>query len=181
MRERYPGLGTRERLAFDLLLYTGLRRGDVAQLDRQHVGDGIITLRTAKTGQVVTSPIPPRLADSIAATRASDLAFIAMANGWPMVKEAFRQLVSGGLRRGRRERLAARPAQARRDPHDRQRHSPKRPSGGAEAAWPRSTQDAQTGGDSRSSPWRGWPIKTRVGNPIPAPRNRARSAALDHG
>ena len=71
---RWP-IGTRERLAFDLSLYTGLRRGDVAQLGRQHVKDGIITLRTAKTRQVVTLPILPQLAESIAATRTGDLAF----------------------------------------------------------------------------------------------------------
>ena len=85
---RWP-VGTRERLAFDLLLYTGLRRGDVAQLGRQHVKDGVITLRTAKTGQVVTLPILPQLADSIAATKTGDLAFIATAAGRPMVKEGF--------------------------------------------------------------------------------------------
>ena len=85
---RWP-VGTRERLAFDLLLYTGLRRGDVAQLGRQHVKDGIITLRTAKTGQVVTLPILAPLAESIAATRTGDLAFVATAAGRPMVKEHF--------------------------------------------------------------------------------------------
>ncbi len=85
---RWP-VGTRERLAFDLLLFTGLRRGDVARLGRQHVRDGIITLRTEKTGQVVTLPILPQLADSIAATRTGDLAFIATASGRPMVKEGF--------------------------------------------------------------------------------------------
>jgi integrase len=33
---RWP-LGTRERVAFDVLLYTGLRRGDAVRLGRQHV------------------------------------------------------------------------------------------------------------------------------------------------
>ena len=82
-------LGTRERLAFDLLLYTGLRRGDVARLGRQHVKDGLITLRTDKTGQVVILPVLPELEASIAATRTGDLAFIATATGQPMVKEGF--------------------------------------------------------------------------------------------
>lgn len=85
---RWP-IGTRERLAFDLLLYTGLRRGDVARLGRQHVKNGVITLRTEKTGQEVVLPILPPLAASIAATRIGDLAFIATAAGRPMVKEAF--------------------------------------------------------------------------------------------
>ena len=85
---RWP-LGTRERLAFDLLLYTGLRRGDVAQLGPQHVRDGIITLRTAKTGQVVTLPVLPPLAESIAAGPTGALAFVTGEKGRPMVKEAF--------------------------------------------------------------------------------------------
>ena len=85
---RWP-IGTRERLAFDLLLYTGLRRGDVAALGRQHVRDGVITLRTAKTGQSVSLPILPALAASIAASKTGDLAFIAGVNGRPMVKEGF--------------------------------------------------------------------------------------------
>lgn len=82
-------VGTRERLAFDLLLYTGLRRGDVAALGRQHVRDGVITFRTAKTGQVVTLTILAPLAASIAATPSSGLAFVATASGRPMVKEGF--------------------------------------------------------------------------------------------
>lgn len=40
-------LGTRERLAFDLMLFTGLRRGDAVLAGRQHVRDGVLTLRTA--------------------------------------------------------------------------------------------------------------------------------------
>lgn len=44
---RWP-LGTRERLAFDLLLYTGLRRGDAVRVGRQHVRDGCITIFTEK-------------------------------------------------------------------------------------------------------------------------------------
>lgn len=85
---RWP-VGTRERLAFDLLLYTGLRRGDVAQLGPQHVKDSVITLRTAKTGQVVNLPILKVLARSIAATRSGETAFVITASGRPMVKEAF--------------------------------------------------------------------------------------------
>ncbi len=85
---RWP-LGTRERLAFDLALYTGLRRGDLAQLGRQHLRDGVITFRTAKTGQVVVLPVLPELATSLAAAPSTDLAFITGAGGRPMTKESF--------------------------------------------------------------------------------------------
>jgi integrase len=40
--EAYWSVGTRERLAYDFLLYTGLRRGDVVRVGRQHVSDGMI-------------------------------------------------------------------------------------------------------------------------------------------
>ena len=51
--ERWP-LGTRERLAYDLMLWTGLRRGDAARVGPQHVQNGAIVLKTAKTGTPVT-------------------------------------------------------------------------------------------------------------------------------
>jgi integrase len=70
---RWP-LGTRERLAFDILLYTGLRRGDAVRLGRQHVTGDVFSIRTEKTGAVVTRPILPQLAASIAATKTGDLA-----------------------------------------------------------------------------------------------------------
>lgn len=77
---RWP-IGTRQRLAFDLLLYTGLRRGDVVQLGRQHVRAGEFTIRTEKTRAVVTRPILPQLARSIAATKTGDLTFLVTDTG----------------------------------------------------------------------------------------------------
>jgi integrase len=82
-------VGTRERLAIAVLLYTGFRRGDAAILGRQHLKDGVITFRTAKTGQQVTIPLLPELARIIDATKTGDLAFIATAAGRPMTKGSF--------------------------------------------------------------------------------------------
>lgn len=42
---RWP-LGTRQRVWLDVLAYTGLRRGDVVQLGRQHVRDGVVYIKT---------------------------------------------------------------------------------------------------------------------------------------
>ena len=42
---RWP-LGTRQRVWLAVLLFTGLRRGDAVRLGRQHLRDGIATLRT---------------------------------------------------------------------------------------------------------------------------------------
>jgi len=85
---RWP-IGTRERLAMCVLLYTGLRRGDATLLGRQHVRDGVITLRTAKTGQQVSIPILPELAEAINSTKTGDLAFIATKGGRPLAVEGF--------------------------------------------------------------------------------------------
>jgi hypothetical protein len=56
---RWP-IGTRERLAFGLLLYTVQRRGDVILMGRQHIRDGVLTVRQQKTGTVVAIPRPSR-------------------------------------------------------------------------------------------------------------------------
>jgi integrase len=82
-------IGTRERLALAILLYTGLRRGDAARLGRQHVRNGVIVLRTEKTGTQVEIPILPELAEAIAATKTGDLAFVATVSGTAMTKESF--------------------------------------------------------------------------------------------
>jgi len=90
---RWP-IGTRERLALAILLYTGLRRGDAALLGRQHVKDGkppLIRIRTEKNNTQVTIPILPELAEVIAATPVGDLTFVATAQGAPMSKDAFGQ------------------------------------------------------------------------------------------
>jgi integrase len=85
---RWPK-GTRERLAFDLLLYTGLRRGDAVRLGRPHVKNGIATIRTEKTGEVVTIPILPPLQASLDTAPVGELTFICGERKRPMKKESF--------------------------------------------------------------------------------------------
>jgi integrase len=92
--EKRWSVGTRERLAFDLLLYTGLRRGDAVRVGIQHERDGIITIRTekhrkGKAGELVTIPILPPLAASIKATTTGDLTYLVNERGQPWVKESF--------------------------------------------------------------------------------------------
>lgn len=85
---RWP-LGTRERVAFDVLLYTGLRRGDAVRLGRPHVRDGVATIKTEKTGETVTIPILPPLQRSLDAGPTGELTFVAGERGRPLTKEAF--------------------------------------------------------------------------------------------
>jgi integrase len=42
-------IGTKERLAVALILYTGLRRSDVVNIGRQHVHNGLLTISQIKT------------------------------------------------------------------------------------------------------------------------------------
>jgi integrase len=86
--KRWP-IGTRQRVWVDVLLYTGLRRGDAVRLGRQHVRDGVATIKTEKTGTIVTIPILPVLAETLAAGPCGDLSFIAGARGHPIAKASF--------------------------------------------------------------------------------------------
>src|SRR5262249_3135991 len=53
---RWP-IGTPQRVWLDVLLYTGLHRGDAARLGRQHIRHGVASLATEKTGTTVALPI----------------------------------------------------------------------------------------------------------------------------
>lgn len=84
-------IGTRERLAFDLLFHSGLRRGDVFRLGRPHVKDGIARIATEKSGfkMWVALRLPPELLASIAASPCGELTYIARLDGKPYTKESF--------------------------------------------------------------------------------------------
>jgi integrase len=93
--QRWP-IGTRQRVWLDVLLYTGLRRGDAVVFGRQHVRDGIGEIKTEKSKSskrgppvTVTLPIIPVLARTLAAGPCGDLTFIAGENGQPLTKESF--------------------------------------------------------------------------------------------
>jgi integrase len=86
--EAHWSVGTRQRLAMDLFLYTGLRLGDVARLGRQHVTNGTIVIRTEKTRKEQPIPILPPLAESIAATTTGQMTFLVTERGAPFAKES---------------------------------------------------------------------------------------------
>lgn len=84
---RWP-VGTRERLAMDLALFTGLRRSDLVTVGRQHVRDGVISIVTEKTGATVHIPVFPLLQASIDAAPTGDLAFLSTGHGKPFQSAA---------------------------------------------------------------------------------------------
>lgn len=85
---RWP-IGSRERLAFTIMLFTGLRRGDASMLGKQHIRRGVVSIATEKNGTEVHIPLKPELAKVIAASKTGDLALVAKENGHPMTKKAF--------------------------------------------------------------------------------------------
>ena len=73
---RHP-IGTRPYLALALLLFTGQRRGDVVRMGRQHVRDGVLSLRQQKTGAQIDIPVLPDLQAALdAMPKADQLAFL---------------------------------------------------------------------------------------------------------
>src|SRR5215469_10310347 len=95
--QRWP-LGTRQRVWLDVLLYTGLRRGDAARLGRQHVRHGTATLATEKNGTVVSLPILPVLQRTLDAGPCGDLTFVVGAKGRPFTKESFGNMFAEAAR-----------------------------------------------------------------------------------
>jgi integrase len=87
---RWP-LGTHERVWLDVLLYSGLRRGDAVRYGKQNVRNGIGKIRLEKSGEQieVTLPVLPVLAETLAVGPCGDLTFICGKQGRPLTKEAF--------------------------------------------------------------------------------------------
>ncbi|MEQ1407725.1 tyrosine-type recombinase/integrase [Neorhizobium sp. Rsf11] len=81
-------LGTKPRLAIDILLFLGLRRSDAVVVGRQHMKDELISLRTGKTGAWVYLPVFKQLRESIEATPTGDLAFLTTEKGKPFSSAA---------------------------------------------------------------------------------------------
>jgi integrase len=96
--KRWP-IGTRERIWLDVLLYTGLRRGDAVRLGKQHVRNSIATIKTEKTGTEVTLSILPVLEQTLVAGPCGDLAFIVSAAGKPFQKHSFGNAFAAAARK----------------------------------------------------------------------------------
>jgi integrase len=118
--KRWP-IGTRQRVWLDVLIYTGLRRGDAVRFGRQHVRNGVGSLKTEKNDTAVTLPILPVLSKTLEVGPCGDLTFIAGENGRPLTKESFGNLFrrachAAGLRdrsaHGLRKAAATRAANA---------------------------------------------------------------------
>jgi integrase len=107
---RWP-IGTMQRLALALALYTGQRRSDLRAMGRQHVRGGVMIITQSKVtggrnkGQTVRIPLHPKLREVIDATPGSNLTFLTTSWGQPVSEGHFSHWFSdaakaAGLPRG---------------------------------------------------------------------------------
>jgi integrase len=90
--ERHP-IGTKARLAFALLLYTGQRRSDVIRFGKQHTKRGLLTFTQHKgrnrKPHKLTLPILPVLQEIIDASPCGDMTYLVNDLGRPFTDAGF--------------------------------------------------------------------------------------------
>lgn len=82
-------LGTRERLAKELLLYTALRRSDIVRIGRQNRQDNLLILRHSKNRSDTVIPILAPLARALDAIEVQHLTYLVTAFGKPFTAAGF--------------------------------------------------------------------------------------------
>ncbi len=112
-------IGTRARLAFSLLLYTGQRRSDVVRMGYQHIEGEYVQVRQQKTGTSLKIRMHPELQKVLARTPRDNLTFLTTGFGKPYTPAGFgnwfrdccnqaglRQCSAHGLRKAAARRMA---------------------------------------------------------------------------
>lgn len=94
---RWP-VGSRERTALDLLLYTAQRSGDVRHMGRQHVSGGHISVKQDKTGAELEIPVHARLAASLKTVPGNQMLFLQTQFGEPFTAKGFYNWFKGACR-----------------------------------------------------------------------------------
>jgi integrase len=78
--KRWPR-GTTERLIYELALYTGQRRGDLAKMTWADIKDGGINVVQEKTGAKLWVPVHPSLASELAKTPRTNAVLVGTTSG----------------------------------------------------------------------------------------------------
>jgi integrase len=114
---RHFGVGTRERLAMALLLYTAQRRADMVRMGWQHISTGRVAVRQSKGGERLRIPVHGDLQTILDATPRQNLTFLVTHYGKPFTpagfgnwfgekcREAGLELNAHGLRKAAARRL----------------------------------------------------------------------------
>jgi len=87
--EAHHPIGSKPRLGLALLLYTAQRRSDVVRMGRQHIKDGVLTVRQQKTGATLAIPVHSHFQTVLDATPGEHLTFLVTATGKPYGGNAF--------------------------------------------------------------------------------------------
>ncbi|MDI3560148.1 tyrosine-type recombinase/integrase [Bradyrhizobium sp. Arg816] len=89
--EQHHALGTRARLAYELLLQAGQSRCDVVRMGRQHIRNGMMSMRRQKTDVPFDVTVSPRLQEAIDAMSADkkNLTFLVTHVGKPFTAAGF--------------------------------------------------------------------------------------------
>lgn len=87
--EAHWAIGTRERLALALFLYTAQRKSDVVRMGRQHERNGLISVRQQKTGAFLEIPVHPELKAVLDASPAQHLTYLITKAGAPFTAAGF--------------------------------------------------------------------------------------------
>jgi len=90
-------IGTRERLIFDLALYTGQRRGDLASMTRYHIDGDVMGCVQEKTGERIAVPVHPNLKASIVAFPSKGLSIIQRLDGKPLKVRELHDVISDAI------------------------------------------------------------------------------------
>ena len=119
--EAYWSIGSRERLIFDLLLYTAQRSGDVRAMTWQDIREGTIAVKQEKTKTSLVLPIHPRLKATLEVSSSNYRTIVANRSGegysaggfGNLIREAAREAgVQGRSAHGLRKSAATRLADA---------------------------------------------------------------------
>src|SRR6516162_4178247 len=97
---RHWPIGTPERLALILMIWTGQRREDIVIMGRQHLRpDGFIYLRQQKTGKEVPIPVlADELRNAIAVVPADQMTFLQTHLGQPYTPGGFYNFFKDAMR-----------------------------------------------------------------------------------
>lgn len=87
--EAHWPMGTTQRLAYEIIATTGLRRGDTHKFGTPHLKNGEYTVRTSKNKQLVTAPAHPDLLEALRRTNMKgETVFLITERGTPFATAA---------------------------------------------------------------------------------------------
>ena len=94
--ERWP-IGSRERTAFALHLYTGQRRSDVARMAWTDVADNAINVVQARTGVRLTIPLHPNLSVALRAWPRKHVVMLTTASNKPFSTAGYGNMMADSI------------------------------------------------------------------------------------